>query len=182
MFKYIMACLCVLIFGKSHAQISSFRLQASGLTCALCARSIHKNLESVNWISKIETDLEKSEFLIHIKPALPVDPDVITQKVKDAGFGVASLVFNARIPSGGSSPDRHLMVSGMPLHIISDKAIQTDGDISLRLIDKRFLGPKDQKKFAKASRHDCFQTGKASGTCCTSAGIQEGNRIFHVII
>jgi copper chaperone CopZ len=182
MFRYIMVCLCVLVSGTSLAQISSFRLQASGLTCALCARSIHKNLESISWISKVETDLEKSEFVIHIKPEMSVDADLITKKVEDAGFGVASLVVNARIPQGGTAADRHLTLSGMPLHIISDKEVPADGEISLRLIDKAFLGPKDQRKFAKASRHDCYQTGKASGTCCTAAGIPEGNRIFHVII
>ena len=177
-----MACLCVLVSGTSQAQISSFRLQASGLTCALCARSIHKNLESVSWINKIETDLEKSEFVIHVKPEMPVDADLITKKVEDAGFGVASLMVNARIPQGGTPADRHLTVSGMALHIISDKEVTADGEISLRLIDKAFLGPKDQRKFSKASRHDCFQTGRASGTCCTAAGIPEGNRIFPVII
>lgn len=177
-----MAFMCLLISGTSLAQISSFRLQASGLTCALCARSIHKNLESVSWISKVETDLEKSEFVIRIKPDMPVDADQITKKVEDAGFGVASLIVNARIPHAGRSSDRHLTVSGMPLHIISDKAIQADEEISLRLIDKPFLGPKDQRKFAKASRHACFQSGKASGQCCNLAGIPEGNRIFHVVI
>jgi len=182
MFRYIMAFLYVFMSGTSVAQISSFRLQASGLTCALCARSIHKNLESVSWISKVETDLEKSEFVIHIKPEMSVDADLITKKVEDAGFGVASLVVNARIPQGGTPADRHLIVSGMPLHIISDKEVPADGEISLRLIDKAFLGPKEQKKFARASRHECFLTGKASGQCCTLAGIPEGNRIFHVII
>jgi copper chaperone CopZ len=182
MFRYIMACLCLLVSGTSIAQISSFRLQASGLTCALCARSIHKNLETVAWISRIETDLERSEFIISIKPDMTIDADLITKKVKDAGFGVAGLTANARLPHGNLSPDRHLILNGMSIHIVSAKQAEGDGEIPMRLVDKSFLGSKDQKKYSKLSKHDCFITGKASGDCCRSAGIIEGSRIFHVII
>ena len=182
MFRYIMACVCMLVSGTSIAQISSFRLQASGLTCALCARSIHKNLETVAWISRIETDLERSEFIISVKPDMAIDADLITKKVEDAGFGVAGLTANARIPQESVAPDRHLILNGMTVHIVSTKQASGDGEIMLKLVDKAFLGSKDQKKFAKLSKHDCFMTGKASGECCRSAGITEGSRIFHVII
>lgn len=166
----------------AEAQISSFRLQASGLTCALCARSIHKNLETVSWISKIETDLEKSEFIISIKPDVPVDADLIRKRVEDAGFGVAGLSVSARIGAEETTPDRHLTLNGMVLHIVSAKGTPSGGELSMRLVDKPFLGAKDQKRFARASKHDCFVTGKASGDCCRSAGIPDGSRIFHVIM
>lgn len=172
----------MLVSGTSVAQISSFRLQASGLTCALCARSIHKNLETVSWINKVETDLEKSEFVISIKPDMMVDADLITRKVEDAGFGVASLTVNAMVSQGSLNPDQHLTLNGMVIHIVANKGGVTDGEVSLRLVDKSFLGSKDQKKFSKLSRHDCFITGKASGDCCKAAGVTEGSRIFHVII
>ena len=182
MFKYIMACVFVVVSGTSIAQINSFRLQASGLTCALCARSIHKNLETVPWISRVETDLEKSEFIISVKPDMGIDADIITKKVEDAGFGVAGLTVNARVSQGTLDSDQHLTLNGMSMHIITTRGVTTDGEISLRLVDKSFLGSKEQKKFSKISKHDCFLTGKASGECCKAAGIAEGSRIFHVII
>ncbi len=178
-----MAFFSVLVSGTSFAQISSFRLQASGLTCALCARSIHKNLETVPWINRVETDLEKSEFVISIKPDMVVDADLITRKVEEAGFGVASLTVNARDSQGSLNSDQHLTLNGMALHIVANKGGgTTNGEVSFRLVDKAFLGSRDQKKFSKISKHDCFITGKASGECCKSAGVTEGSRIFHVII
>jgi copper chaperone CopZ len=172
----------MLVSGTSMAQISSFRLQASGLTCALCARSIHKNLETVAWISRVETDLEKSEFVIRIKPDMAVDADMITKKVEDAGFGVASLTIIARVSQRSLQPDQHLTLNGMPLHIVADKGNANAGEVSLRLVDKSFLGSKEKKRFSKLSQHDCFITGKASSDCCKAAGIKAGSRIFHVII
>lgn len=179
-----MVCICVLLTGSTLGQINSFTLQASGLTCALCARSIHKNLETVSWISKIETDLEKSAFVIRVKPDMAVDADVISRKVEDAGFGVASLTINAQVPADGESlkKDRHLTLSGMTVHILDDKHAAAGGSVDLRLIDKSFLGSKDQKRYAKASRQPCFLTGKAGGDCCSTAGVTEGHRIFHVIM
>ena len=170
------------VSGTSMAQISSFRLQASGLTCALCARSIHKNLETVAWISRVETDLEKSEFVIRIKPDMAVDADMITKKVEDAGFGVASLTIIARVSQRSLQPDQHLTLNGMSMHIVADQGNAKAGEVSLRLVDKSFLGYKEQKMFSKLSKHDCFITGKASSDCCKAAGIKEGSRIFHVII
>ncbi len=177
-----MAFLFMVISRTSIAQINSFRLQASGLTCALCARSIHKNLETVAWISRVETDLEKSEFVISIKPDMPVDADMITKKVEDAGFGVASLIVIARVAQENLIPDQHLTLNGMSMHIVAENRDAKAGEVSLRLVDKSFLGSKEQKKFSKLSKHDCFITGKASGDCCKAAGITAGSRIFHVII
>jgi copper chaperone CopZ len=182
MSRIIMACLGVLMAFGVEAQINSFRLQASGLTCALCARSIHKNLETVPWISRVETDLEKSEFVISVKPDMTLDPDLIRKRVEDAGFGVAGLSVNARIRPDETVADRHVSMNGMYLHIISVKSLPADGALSMRLIDKVFLGTKDQKRYARASRHECFLTGKASGECCRSASIPEGSPIFHVIL
>jgi copper chaperone CopZ len=182
MIKYCMAFLFMVLSGTSIAQINSFRLQASGLTCALCARSIHKNLETIAWISRVDTDLEKSEFVISIKPDMEIDADLITKKVEDAGFGVASLTVNAKISLENLNPDQHLTLNGMSLHIVSGKGNEKAGEVSLRLVDKPFLGSKEQKRFSKLSKHDCFITGKASSDCCKAAGITAGTRIFHVII
>jgi hypothetical protein len=113
---------------------------------------------------------------------MTIDADLITKKVEDAGFGVAGLTANARLPQGNLAPDRHLILNGMSIHIVSAKQAEGDGEILMRLVDKSFLGSKDQKKYSKLSKHDCFITGKASGDCCRSASIIEGSRIFHVII
>ena len=70
----------------SFSQINKACLQASGLTCALCAKSIYSNLTSLGFIDSVDTDLETSSFLIVFKPGAKLDIDAIRNKVEDAGF------------------------------------------------------------------------------------------------
>jgi copper chaperone CopZ len=79
------------IYVLSQAQVTQASLQASGLTCAMCARSVYKNLEALPFIDSINTDLEKSIFKLNFKEGMEMDADQIRKKVEDAGFSVATL-------------------------------------------------------------------------------------------
>ena len=73
----------------SQAQVVQASLQASGLTCAMCAKSVYKNLEALSFVEKIDTDLDNSTFLLNFKEGMRLDADQIRKKVEDAGFSVA---------------------------------------------------------------------------------------------
>ena len=94
----------LLLHGAAFSQVTKASLQASGLTCAMCARSVFKNLESLPFVDQIDTDLEKSVFLIRFKPDMTVDADQIRQKVEDAGFSVAGLTLTARFSGQDIQP------------------------------------------------------------------------------
>jgi len=163
----------------SQAQVTQASLQASGLTCAMCARSVYKNLESLSFIEKIDTDLEKSSFLLSFKEGMEMDADQIRKKVEDAGFSVASLRITVSFTDQQVINDQHLTLNGKVYHFLNIKDQALSGEKSLLLIDKSFLSAKDYKKYASATKMECFKTGVA-GACCNKDGISVNTRIYHV--
>ena len=163
----------------SQAQVTQASLQASGLTCAMCARSVFKNLEALPFIEKIDTDLEKSSFLLSFKKGMEVDADQIRKKVEDAGFSVASLKLTVTFSDRQVRNDEHITVDGKVYHFLNIKDQVLTGEKNLTLVDKSFLSPRDFKKYASASKMSCFKTGVA-GECCTKDGISGNTRIYHV--
>jgi len=79
--KLILVCV-VWVFGvlAGEAQIQSANLQASGLTCALCAKSIFTNLSALSFVESVDTDLNASAFELKFKPGLGVDPEALRKK------------------------------------------------------------------------------------------------------
>jgi copper chaperone CopZ len=163
----------------SQAQVTQASLQASGLTCAMCARSVYKNLEALPFIEKIDTDLEKSSFLLSFREGMEMDADQIRRKVEDAGFSVAALRITLSFTDQQVINNQHLTVNGKVYHFLNIKDQVLSGWKSLLLIDKSFLSAKDYKKYASATNMECFKTGVA-GDCCNKDGISSGTRIYHV--
>ena len=56
----ILGLLALCISASGYAQFSKAKLQASGLTCAMCARSVYKNLEALPFVDSIGTDLGRA--------------------------------------------------------------------------------------------------------------------------
>jgi copper chaperone CopZ len=177
--KYVILGVIVLLHAAAFSQVTKASLQASGLTCAMCARSVFKNLESLPFVEHIDTDLEKSAFLIRFKPGVSVDADQIRQKVEDAGFSVAGLTLTASFSGQDIRPDKHLRIGEQVYHFVSIQPQKLDGERQLTLVEKKFLSPKDYKKYASATNMECFRTGVA-GSCCSADGIQASTRIYHV--
>ena len=175
----------LLVFGfaaPGYAQFSQAKLQASGLTCAMCARSVYKNLEGLSFIDSIDTDLDQSSFLLKLKPGREVDADQIRKKVEDAGFSVADLRLEGDFGPVTVGNDRHVTLGGHTYHFLDVPEQTLSGKRSIRLVDKDFLGSKEQKKFATmASGHACYKSGRAED-CCRQAGVKSDGRVYHVTL
>ncbi len=185
--KYFCMKKCIFLFAFilttyfSQAQVTGASLQASGLTCAMCAKSVYKNLESLPFMDSINTDLETSTFQLRFKEGLEMDADQIRKKVEEAGFSVASLKINVSFSDQQVKNDQHITVNGKVYHFLNIKDQVLTGDKSLLLIDKTFLSAKDYKKYASSTKMECFKTGVA-GSCCTKEGVSGNTRIYHVTI
>jgi copper chaperone CopZ len=164
-----------------HAQVKSAKLQASGLTCAMCARSVYKNLEALKFISSIDTDLNGSSFILKFKEGQKVDIDAIKKKVEDAGFGVAVLEVTAAFQGTTVKQDTHVQVDGTTFHFVGVKDQVLNGDQTFRVIDKNFVLQKESKKYQAMTKMECYKTGVA-GSCCEKDGISSDARIYHVTI
>lgn len=179
--KIILFLLLAMFTQWGFAQMTSAKLQASGLTCAMCARAVYKNLEGLSFIEKIDTDLNGSAFLLDFKDNANVDLDAIRKKVEDAGFSVAGLDVTATFNDVAVGKDRHVRYGNTVLHFLGTKEQQVSGEKTFRVVDKSFVSAKEQKKFQAMTSMDCYKTGLAAG-CCLGEDIKASERIYHVTL
>ncbi len=170
----------LLVATVGRAQFSSARLQAAGLTCAMCTKAINEALKQVPFIQSVDADIKKSEFIISFKPQANVDPDVLKKAVEDAGFSVARLKLTGNFNNLKIEKDAHVNIEGRTFHFINANTQTLNGEKTITMVDKYFVPTKDFKKYAAATSMACVHTGKAA-SCC-SKKIALNTRIYHVII
>ncbi|MGG9971805.1 heavy-metal-associated domain-containing protein [Ferruginibacter sp. SUN002] len=179
--KSLFLMLMIVLSFNANAQIKSVALQASGLTCSMCSRSIFKSLKSLDFVDKIDADIKTSTFTITFKQDSNVDIDKLKKKVEDAGFFVADLKATIHFDSIAVANDNHVTVAGNVFHFLNVKDQVLNGDKTIRVIDKGFVSAKEYKKNGKYTLMECYKTGVA-GSCCSKGGLAKGTRIFHVTI
>ena len=88
-----MLLLVIPLFGVAQDKV---KFVASGLTCSMCSRAVHKSLESDKDIIKIETNLETQEWNIEYKQGT-YTYDKLKKSVEGAGFGVEMVWLNGEL-------------------------------------------------------------------------------------
>jgi copper chaperone CopZ len=167
----------LLLTCSMKAQFKSARLQAAGLTCAMCTKAINEALDQISFIESIDVDIKNSEFIIDFKAGAAVDPDALKKAVEDAGFSVAKLRMTGEFANVKIEKDAHVNINGMVFHFLNAGNQTLTGEKTITLVDKYFVSAKDFKKYAAATTMACVQTGKAA-SCCAS--VAENTRIYHV--
>jgi copper chaperone CopZ len=171
--------LFIIILG--NAQFTSANLQASGLTCAMCTRAIDNALRQLPYVVDVKPDIKNSSFSIVFKKGMDADIDGMQKAVEDAGFSVSKLQLTGTFTYLSIKNDEHIEISGKEFHFLNVSNQVLNGERVLTVIDKKFLSPKEFKKYSSSTNMSCLQTGK-SGDCCLKAGVAAGTRIFHVTI
>lgn len=173
----------ILIFTslQSMAQFKSASLQAAGLTCAMCSKAINKSLEKLNFVESVQADIKSSTFLIVFKQGVPADFDALKTAVQDAGFSVAKLKVTANLKDLQVQNDTHVKIEGKNFHFINASSQVLNGEKTFTLADKDFVGVKEFKKIAAGAHMSCVQTGRAAA-CCSKAGMEANERVYHVTI
>ena len=87
----VLSLILLLISATVSAQFSHAKLQATGLTCALCSKSIHQALEQLPFVSSVQPELKSSSFDVKFKDGQSVSLMFIRSAVEDAGFFIGSL-------------------------------------------------------------------------------------------
>jgi copper chaperone CopZ len=171
----------ILWSSVSFSQISKASLQASGLTCALCAKSIYTNLSSLNFIDSVDTDLETSTFLIVFKPGTKIEIDAIRKKVEDAGFSVSKLMLRVDQGDLAIGHDKKIKIGDNVFHFIDVKTQTTPPSFEIQVIDQKFLSAKAFKKLTTGSKIACYQFSKST-PCPMPEGTVGAVGIFHVTL
>jgi copper chaperone CopZ len=169
----------VLLHSQSNAQVTEGILQASGLTCALCAKSIFTNLSALPFVESVDTDLNASSFLIKFKPNTNVDPQLLKKKVEDAGFFISDLQLKVKLINKAIGANTFIRESGSYYHLVNGKAENFSGLLTIQVIEKEYMTIKSFKKIAASYDLDCYQS--AGLPDCKIPGTTDfGSNVYHV--
>lgn len=163
--------LFVLFAFAVQGQVKSVTIQASGLTCSMCSNSIFKALQTLDFVDKVEPNIQNSSFHISFKPMAEVEFDKLKDKVEGAGFFVAKFFVAMNFDKLAVANDTHVTIGKFEFHFLNVKNQVFLGEQTFRLIDKGYVSVKEYKKNSSFTKKECFKSGEEAGT-----------RIFHVII
>jgi copper chaperone CopZ len=127
----------------ASAQFSHGRLQATGLTCALCSKSIHQALTKLSFIDSVQPELKTSSFELRFKGQQPVSIPAIRAAVEDAGFFIGGLTLN--LSHSLSDQERRSKQFSFGPDVFQFLDEPKAGE-SLQVIGKGFLSEKDFKR------------------------------------
>ncbi|RTL60657.1 MAG: copper chaperone [Sphingobacteriales bacterium] len=173
--------LLLIMSATTNAQLKKATLQASGLTCSLCAKSINKALASLDFVDKVEADIKSSSFIISFKEGAEADADLIRKKVEGAGFSVAKLQFTCNFSNVTVKNDTHIKIGKKTYHFLNVKEQILNGEQTITLVDKNFVSAKEYKKYSNFTKMECYKTGMA-GNCCSKEASDAHARIYHVTL
>jgi copper chaperone CopZ len=150
--KIVLAIIIIMSSMMTEAQIIKAELTATGLTCSMCSRATYKQLTSLPEVDKVETDLNKTAFILHFKKGSKVNVADLKKKVEDAGFSVGELlvVFNFKnqtVANNGSFTQDNISYTFM-----DSKNAVLNGDVKVKVLDKGFVVEKEYKKLLKMAK------------------------------
>ncbi len=178
---FTMLCILVMAAAAANAQFTKATIQASGLTCAMCAKAIDNALKELPYVASVKPDIKNSAFNLVFKEGVAADIDGLKKAVEEAGFFVAKFTITGNFNNTAVKNDDHVSIAGNEYHFLNISDQVLNGERNLVIVDKNFLTPAAFKKYSAATAMQCIKTGKA-GSCCEKAGLAAGTRIYHVTI
>ena len=136
----------------SNAQITKAELTATGLTCSMCSKATYKQLTSIPEIEKVETDLNKTAFILYFKNGSNVNVGDLKKKVEDAGFSVGELVVVFNFNNQKAENNSSFTQDNITYTFMDTKPGVLTGEVKIKILDKGFVTEKEYKKLQKLTK------------------------------
>lgn len=163
----------VFVSLNTSAQFSKAELQVNGLTCSMCSLATQKQLQTLDFIDSIGTDLNQTIYILYFKKGADTDADQIRKKVEDAGFSVGSLTFTIAIETMKVENNAQYVYKDAVYQFMNIESQTLNGNVNFKVIDKGFITDKEYKNYLKAaSKYPAYKTGKTL----------EGKRVYHITL
>jgi copper chaperone CopZ len=167
---------------QSTAQITKIELQANGLTCSMCNKAIYKSLQTISYVSKIETDINKNLFTVYMNDSAKINIDDFKKKVEGAGYSIARLYLYQNLEQIDIKNDAHIQVSDTYYHFLNVKEQRLNGLVKMQVLDKGFTTAKENKQNNRYTKLECYQTGYMENCCSGKPVAAVKTRIYHVTL
>ncbi len=152
MTKLLASVLFILSSFIATAQISKAELTATGLTCSMCSRATYKQLTSIPSVEKVETDLNKTAFVLHFKRGSKVNPADLKAKVEAAGFSVGELLVVFNFKNQTAANNGSFTQDNISYTFMNSKNALLTGEVKVKILDKGFVVEKEYKKLLKMAK------------------------------
>lgn len=150
--KIIISSIILLGSLMAKAQITKAEVTATGLTCSMCSKATYKQLTSLTEVEKIETDLNKTTFILHFKKGSAINPGDIKKKVEDAGFSIGELVMVININNQKAENNTSFTMDNITYTFMDTKPVVLTGEVKVKILDKGFVVEKEYKKLLKMTK------------------------------
>lgn len=136
--------------SAANAQVKKAEIIATGLTCSMCSNAINKQLESMESVQSVETDLNTNTFIVNLKPDSFVEPTALRSAVEKAGFFVGSLVLTVDVDKDMITQPNSFVMEQNTFSLVDQNNIEP-GQTKYKIVDKGYVTQKEYKKLAKAN-------------------------------
>jgi len=145
--KWLILYFVIYLPGIAQGQFKSVEMGIDGLTCSMCSRSVEMSLVKLDFIDRIEMDLNSNRSEIFFREGMYVSIDKVAQAVIDAGFSVAYL--NALFDFKEQPIDTHTCwnYAYETYHFLEVSQPQLKGETVLKFIGTNFLSRTELKKW-----------------------------------
>lgn len=150
--KILTAIIIILVTTSTNAQITKAELTATGLTCSMCSKATYKQLTSIPEVEKVETDLNKTAFILYFKNGSSVNPGELKQKVEDAGFSVGELIVVFNFANQKAENNSSFTQNNITYTFMDTKPGVLTGEVKVKVLDKGFVVEKEFKKLSKMTK------------------------------
>ena len=163
--------LLLLVWGQQYcfAQFTRAKLQATGLTCALCSKAIHQALEKLPFVQKVSAQLKESSFEIIIRPGESVDLAQMRSAVEEAGFFIGALYVTRAVEA--PSLVSNVATREGNSYLLPVGTVKAGGVQTFQVLNEHFL---TEKAFLKLSNSSLGAQLKQAPT------VMEGLPVFYL--
>ena len=145
--KWLILYFVIYLPGIAQGQFKSVEMGIDGLTCSMCSRSVEMSLVKLDFIDRVEMDLNSNRSEVFFHEGMYVSINKVAQAVIDAGFSVAYL--NALFDFKEQPIDTHTCwnYAYETYHFLEVSQPQLKGETVLKFIGTNFLSRTELKKW-----------------------------------
>lgn len=161
MWKYLVIFLLISAGVEASAQFTRAEVSLNGLTCSQCSRSVEMALKRLDFIAKVEMDLEHPAAHIVFKKNKAVDFGKLAAAVRDAGFNVRAI--KTRFGQPGSALNSCFLDNKIKYYNAGNTSSPASGS-GILLLDKELISKAELDKYKdriqKTGAETCDQKAK----------------------
>jgi copper chaperone CopZ len=118
----------------------------------MCSKATYKQLTSIPEVEKVETDLNKTAFILYFKKGSTVNVSNLKKKVEDAGFAVGELIVVFNFDNQKAENNSSFTKDNITYTFMDTKPAVLTGEVKVKILDKGFVVEKEYKKLLKLSK------------------------------